>query len=349
MFRTLVTLFSLALVAGLLWSCNALEAREAEPLKKTSAETTEQLPAEQDEDETPHSAYELATLVTLKKRQPLESEGLHNVFVLSRAIISGSEPHGEAAFQRLRELGVRTVISVDGKVPDVEMAKKYGMTYVHIPIQYKGIHHEALLRLAKSFRELKAPFYVHCFHGRHRGPAAAAVGRILLDQVSRQEAIAEMRQWFGTSSKYEGLYEQIARGPMPSADESRNLEWDFESAHPVKGIAGAMVPISRSHDALKKLVRRKWQVDPAHPDIDPVNEAIILKQSFERMLKMDEITGGPADQRAGIQHSVDLSRQLHSHLVRLKAGDSSAAGEATRTMKALKKECASCHKTYRNE
>ena len=41
--------------------------------------------------------------------------------------------------KRLADMGVKTILSVDGKTPDVEAAKKLGMRYVHVPIQYRGI------------------------------------------------------------------------------------------------------------------------------------------------------------------------------------------------------------------
>ena len=73
----------------------------------------------------------------------------------------------------------------------------------------------------KTFRELDGPFYVHCFHGKHRGPAAAAaLGRIAVDGVPREQAIAEMRQWCGTSEKYEGLYRTIAEVLRPDAEDA---------------------------------------------------------------------------------------------------------------------------------
>ena len=83
------------------------------------------------------SAYDAATEVSLPKLAPVETDGLHNVYRLSDDIISGSEPHGEAALEDIARMGVKTILSVDGKVPDAETAEKYGMRYVHVAIQYK--------------------------------------------------------------------------------------------------------------------------------------------------------------------------------------------------------------------
>lgn len=324
-----------------LWACNAIETSSEKPQEKPVSQEAglgDDLPA----------GFELATLVRLEKRQPMESEGLENVFVLSDNIASGSEPLGEAAFARLEELGIKTVLSVDGKQPNIELAARHGMKYVHIPIQYKGIHDEALVHLTKSFRELDGPFYVHCFHGRHRGPAAAAVGRLVLDGISREEALAEMRQWFGTSSKYEGLYRLIARGSIPTAVESSASTWAFEATHTVKGIAGAMVPIARSHDALKFLSKNDWAVDADHPDIDPVNEANILLQAFESMESLGEVADGPGKMQVGTAKSIQAARSLRDHLIEVKRGSESAKKAALLNLKQIKAQCSACHATYRN-
>lgn len=106
----------------------------------------------------------LALATTLPAREPTGTSDLHNLFERSANVISGSEPHGD------------------------------GMRCVHIPTAYKGLTSEEVEQLAKTYRECEAPFDTHCFHGKYRGPAAAEIGRIVLDGISREQAIAEMRQ-----------------------------------------------------------------------------------------------------------------------------------------------------------
>ena len=82
------------------------------------------------------SAYDRAGDVQLPTASAEEGPGLHNVYHLSDSIISGSEPAGRAAFEELAAMGVKTILSVDGAVPDAETASELGMRYVHVPIQY---------------------------------------------------------------------------------------------------------------------------------------------------------------------------------------------------------------------
>ncbi len=294
-------------------------------------------------------AYDAALLVKLPDIAPAESPALHNVFELSEHIISGSEPHGEAAFRLLEERGVKTIVSVDGKIPDIEMARRHGMRYVHIPIEYKGISKDEILRLAKTFRELEPPFYVHCFHGRHRGPAAAAVGRLVKDGVTRAQALAEMRQWSGTSSKYRGLYDTIARASIPGAEVTGAFRYDFPEAVTVEGIRQAMVAIPRAFDRLKALKKRNWVADPRHPDVDAVNESEKLAEAFAAAARSTETAGRPDDFRNWMKASVEESAELVELLRQASRGDREASARASSVVGRLKGLCASCHGIYRNQ
>jgi len=293
------------------------------------------------------SAFEAAVLVTLPETPPEDHPPLHNVFALSENIISGSEPENEEAFRILQDKGVRTILSVDGKVPDAELAEKYGMKYVHVPIQYKGITEGEVEKITKTFREQEGPFYVHCFHGQHRGPAAAAIGRVALDGVPREEAIAEMRQWCGTSKSYEGLYATVAFGDIPAEYQTRALDWDFPSASPLEGVAGAMVHIARSHDAIKAATKNSWQPNPDHPDLNAFNESVKLADLFERTQHLDEVASEAEDFRQWIQDSVVQSVELRDTVRAMQEG-SATMSEADAAYKKLASTCSACHQKYRN-
>jgi hypothetical protein len=294
------------------------------------------------------SAYDAALRIRLPDVPPDESPDLHNVYRLSGQVISGSEPHGEAGFAKLRELGVRTILSVDGKVPDEATARRFGMRYVHVPIQYRGIASDEMLRIAKTFRECEGPFYVHCFHGKHRGPAAAAVGRIALDGATREQALAEMRQWCGTAQSYEGLYRTIALEPIPSAATTAAFAWDFPAAHPFDGFRHAMIEISRADDQLKYLARREWAPDAAHPDIDARNEATKLAILFERAQAIDELRGKPADFLGWMRDSAAAAARLRDELGAWRAG-SSTLPAVDRAYKQVSTLCTTCHRAYRDD
>ena len=293
-------------------------------------------------------AFAAALSTPLAPAAPLEVEGIDNVFRLSPSIVSGAEPTGPAALERLAAMGIKTVLSVDGKAPDVTTARALGMRYVHVPIQYTGVTRAELLRIAKTFRELPKPMFVHCFHGRHRGPAAAAVGRVLIDGVSREQAIAEMRQWCGTAGKYQGLYDAVATGNLPTVEETKQLDWGFDEVKRVSGVRAGMVRLTRSFDHVKALSKLDFAVDPDHPDLDAVNEATQVVQLLRDTNAIDDPRVKRKDYAEWMDQSLEHGDALIAALRDVRANEDGALERANRHLRVVKNLCSTCHHVYRN-
>lgn len=309
--------------------------------------------------------YEAAIRRELPPLPAHEYPGLANVYALSATIVSGGEPLEEVALDHLRSWGVRTIVSVDGKMPDVEAAEARGMRYVHIPLRYQGMTEEQVQQLAKTFRELEPPFYVHCFHGVHRGPAAAALGRVVRDGATREQAMAEMRQWCRTAAKYEGLYETIASAEMPTPEASASYAFDFPTRHPSPdGVRSTMVALTRVHDDLKILASHAWMADPAHPDLDSFRSAEQIAGFFRHATELPRVVQGPEDQRVWMDEARAASDDLLEALRVLRDGPRQdgalleglarenamrhATSQADEAFGRLKQSCVDCHTPYRN-
>jgi protein tyrosine phosphatase (PTP) superfamily phosphohydrolase (DUF442 family) len=292
------------------------------------------------------TAYELAGSLELPETTPLDDTGLHHVFRLSDSIVSGAEPDGEEALAAIAAMGVKTILSVDGKAPDAATAERHGLRYVHVPIQYRGMSKDELLSIAKTFRELPGPFYVHCFHGQHRGPAAAAVGRLVLDGAPRDQAVAEMRQYCGTSPKYEGLYRLIAAEAMPTAAQTEAFAFAFPATHEPTGMRQLMVGMARAFDNVKAMATNDWTPPVEHPDIDPANEGAILAGLIERGRELPEFASGDAELVELLERSLTDTHAFRAAVQAAPASDWSGADQA---FAALKASCNACHAAYRND
>jgi protein tyrosine phosphatase (PTP) superfamily phosphohydrolase (DUF442 family) len=298
------------------------------------------------------TAFAAAGQAPLPEREADERPGLHNLYWLSDDILSGSEPEGQVALEELAELGIKTILSVDGKAPEHEAAAALGLRYVHVPIRYNGIEETEVLAIAKTFRELEGPFYVHCFHGKHRGPSAAAIGRVVLDGAGRDTAIGEMRQYCGTSEKYEGLYRTIATGDLPSPEETAAFEFDFPAEFRVEGLRQSMVELPRSFDLLVDLSKRDWAPKADHPDANARNEAAKLEELFSQLATTSEVLAAPTDFRTHVDESRVHAKDLVEALTRFGASEGAereAANElAKEALGAVKARCTACHRDYRN-
>ena len=79
----------------------------------------------------------VVTGIANAQQAPTAKPAIENIHPLTPQLISGGQPKGDVAFSKLAEMGVKTIVSVDGAKPDLELAKKHGLRYVHIPIGYR--------------------------------------------------------------------------------------------------------------------------------------------------------------------------------------------------------------------
>ncbi len=269
--------------------------------------------------------------------ETVEHPGLHNVLRVSDRIYSGSEPHGDEGFRGLAKLGIKTVVSVDGARPDLELAKKHGLRYVHIPIGYDGIPGDAGKAIARVMRETKEPVYIHCHHGRHRGPAAAAVACVASAKMTGKDALNILLR-AGTGKEYAGLWRDVEAYTPPRANE--RLPVLVEVAQ-VDSLAAAMAKMDRSFDNLKLCQQSSWGVPKDHPDLVPSQEALLVRESLHeagRNLTKDH------DQqfRTWLLNAETVARALENAL---KTGQQARANEQFLQMQ---KSCKQCHAKYRD-
>src|SRR5262245_56285152 len=165
---------------------------------------------------------------------------LPNAYQIHPKVISGGLPEGDAAFQELADLGVKTVISVDGATPDIETAKKHGLRYIHLPHGYDGIPRPRANELAKAVRDLPGPIYIHCHHGKHRSPAAATVACVAAGLVDPTNAELILRT-AGTSENYRGLYQSARNARRLDAKLLDKITGEFPERPAIPPLATAMV------------------------------------------------------------------------------------------------------------
>jgi protein tyrosine phosphatase (PTP) superfamily phosphohydrolase (DUF442 family) len=278
----------------------------------------------------------------------VEVPGLHNVYRVTDKLDSGSGPEGEEDFRSLQRLGIKIVLSVDGARPDLARARKYGLRYVHLPIGYDGVPGPQALRIAKAVRDLPGPVYLHCHHGKHRGPAAAAVAwRCLDEQCSAEAAVAWLRQ-AGTDPHYTGLY-AAARDPhRPAPEELDRVSADFPEAAEVTALAQVMVVIDQRWEHIGQVRAAGWKPPPNNPDVDPPHEALQLAEQYREMGRLPQVTNRPEEFRRWLREAEQGAKELEAVLRQGKekgAVDGAAAEHAFCEARAA---CTQCHARYRD-
>lgn len=271
-----------------------------------------------------------------------EVHGVSNVIQVSPRIISGSAPEGAVGFGELKQAGVKTVISVDGTTPDVELARQFGMRYVHLPIGYHGLDHKRQLELARAVRDLPGPVYVHCFHGRHRGPAAAASAAVVLGDLTAEEAVAFMRN-AGTSENYAGLYACVRKLVAEAQQEIDAIPAEFPEIAPMPDFVKGMAAMQTALDHLQEIRDAGWVAPPDHPDLVAESEARQLESLLASLLEDPYKDDMPADFPELMRKSRDAASAFNAAL-----REAEDAGELAPKLKRVTNSCKECHVLYRD-
>ena len=262
---------------------------------------------------------------------------LPNLLRHSDLIYSGAEPNGDEGFRHLAKIGIKTVVSVDSAIPNVQLATANQLRYVHIPIGYGEVANVQGKMLAAVARNEEGPFYIHCHHGKHRGPVAAAIVAIASGLMDGTEAL-DILKVAGTSRKYAGLWDSVeSYEPPPNGHPLPEL---VEIAT-TNSVAAGMANIDRQFDLLKLCQSAGWTSPSSHPDVSPSQQAILLKESFRELCRAIEKN---EDERylAGMKESEMLATELETALF------STKASVADKTLSLLARQCRECHSAWRD-
>ena len=282
--------------------------------------------------------------------QPLPTHDLENAYKLTDKVLAGAQPEGDKSFAALRDLGVKTIISVDGAKPDVVTAHKYGLRYVHLPIGYDDVSPEEGRAIAKAIDEVEGPVYVHCHHGKHRSAAAVATACVMNGRLKPEQAESVLKT-FGTGANYKGLWASaLAARPLPK-EELDAVHVQYREAVPIPPLAEAMVQIDQTMDRIKLAENAGWSRPPSHPDVDPPHEALQLMEKLRELGRTPEVQGHPAAFRKLLSEGEAGAEALHESLAAWsKAGRVGAAPAAVAaSMKTVTSSCTACHKSFRDE
>ena len=274
---------------------------------------------------------------------PVAAAGLHNVFRVSPRLYSGSGPDSDQGFASLRAIGVKTVLSVDGAAPDVAAARAHGLRYVHVPVGYDGIPRGAAWAIAKAVRDLPGPVYVHCHHGKHRGPAAAACAALALDPRFTPAAAGAWLRQAGTDPKYTGLVSLPRTFPRPTPRDLHAVPDSFPEVAAVPDLVRLMVAIDERWDHLQAAQSAGRATPPGHPDVDPRHEAVQLTELFREAARLPDTAGRGVDY-------FDLMKEAEAACARLEGALSTPPnpGAAGSAFKSLQTSCSRCHVRYRD-
>ena len=122
-----------------------------------------------------------------------------NFAAVNGSLFRGGQPR-DAGWERLRALGIKTVVNLRGDNPGIERersrAADSGMRFIHIPMSVFDYpsDEQALRFLEAVLAPQDQPVFVYCGSGRDRTGAMVAMYRVVVDGWTIKQAYREARQ-----------------------------------------------------------------------------------------------------------------------------------------------------------
>lgn len=271
------------------------------------------------------------------------STNYHNLFRVTPWLFSGSQPEGDAALAELVRLGVKTIVSVDGSLPDVESARRHGLRYVHLPFGYDGIPSPRWAELVQAAESLPGPLFVHCHHGKHRGPTAVAVMCMAREGWNPGLAETWLRQ-AGTASEYAGLYATVHQFKPPDAPALARVGPLPEISSPTPLVA-TMVELDARLDQLKAVQRPGGKLPGGASHQDGTKDSVLLWEQLRELGRHPDTSRRPPAYREKLVASEEAARHLKDLLVGTPSPDAEVRDAA---LTQVIQSCSACHKSFRN-
>ncbi len=250
---------------------------------------------------------------------------------VSPRIYCSGEPVGPQVFDRLARLGIKTIVSVDGKQPDQQAAEKAGVRYVHLPIGYDSVPKPVQAALKQILETTQEPILIHCHHGKHRGPATAVIAGMLEKSISKEQALALMKQ-AGTGVEYQGLWRDV-----------QNYTPSVSDVTPAPLLPSAKI---------SPFVREMTRIDDAFEKLEAISSDSLDAKRFKELAALLEEGFQEALRNTEKDHSVDMINHLEKSLIKTQRLSSSvmhsSSAELRTYLKGIKQDCRDCHKSYRN-
>ena len=125
---------------------------------------------------------------------PLEMKGLPNLHRVTPTLYRSAQPDATSG-EALQKLGIKTVLSFRKRDKDEPLQKTPGITFKRYPLYTWDIEEKDILAVLRILNDpANQPVLVHCTHGADRTGLMVASYRMIVQNWSKETAIAEMKQ-----------------------------------------------------------------------------------------------------------------------------------------------------------
>ncbi|HYG75654.1 MAG TPA: hypothetical protein VEK08_11675, partial [Planctomycetota bacterium] len=230
-------------------------------------------------------------------------ESLPRAYRFSARVAAGPRVATAEQYRVLKDMGVKTLLSVDGTAPDGAACEALKIRGVHLPLGFAGFTTEQTRALARALRDLPAPVYVQAAEGT-RAYTASALALVVLGQIEPADAIGALKT-AGVPS-LSALYSAVASA-RPDAQAAELNTIAFAPHAPVSPLVQEMLQIDTIWRRLEKARAQGWRVSEEGRG-ELARDAHLLLERYLELSKSETITHDKA--KAMMSDSVAAAASL---------------------------------------
>jgi len=124
--------------------------------------------------------------------EPVTLEGVPNLHRLTPMLYRSEQPSA-LGMKNLEKLGIRTVINLRAFNDDRDELRGTTLRAVHVPVHTWHLETEDIVAVMRELRNPEnGPFLIHCQHGADRTGLMSAMYRMLEQNWTAEDALAEL-------------------------------------------------------------------------------------------------------------------------------------------------------------
>lgn len=125
---------------------------------------------------------------------PLEVKGLSNLHRVTPTLYRSAQPD-KTSGDAIAQLGIKTVLNLRQRDKDKPLHNTDGITFKRYPLRTWDIEEKDILAVLRIMNDpANQPILVHCTHGADRTGLMMASYRMIVQNWTKEAAIAEMKQ-----------------------------------------------------------------------------------------------------------------------------------------------------------
>lgn len=138
----------------------------------------------------------------IQPAQKIELTHFKNLYKINDSLYRSEQP-SKAGMKQLETLGIKTVLNFRNHHNDKDEVAKTNLIVERIPLNTNKIAYADIVQTLKIIKQSKKPILIHCLHGSDRTGCMIAAYKMVYNNYTKEEAIAELTDaQFGYHQKW---------------------------------------------------------------------------------------------------------------------------------------------------